>query len=74
MAFEDIQAELALLVDKLADHPQDTQELETVLRTKLAELKAFGLPLPDDLVALEAALDRALTEQAEDEPPATDPL
>lgn len=56
MTFEDIQAEIAVLIAHLGDAPHDRHETELVLHEKLARLKAFGMPLPQDLVDLEAAL------------------
>jgi hypothetical protein len=42
------------------EQPQDVQELEILLREKLNEFRALGLPVPQDLADLEAALDAAL--------------
>jgi hypothetical protein len=60
MAFEDIQAEIASLINRMNEQPQDVQELEILLREKLNEFRALGLPVPQDLADLEAALDAAL--------------
>jgi hypothetical protein len=57
MAFEQLKAEIAMLVQQLEDEPEDVHELHARIRQKLAELKATGQPLPDDLVALERRLD-----------------
>ena len=62
--FEEIKAEIATLLAQLAEHPHDHRELEVMLREKLSELKAFGMPLPDDLVELETALVRRLSADA----------
>lgn len=59
MAFEDIQAEIASLINRMNEQPQDVQELEILLREKLNEFRALGLPVPQDLADLEAALDKA---------------
>ena len=64
MSFEIIKAEITSLLARLADQPHDSQELEIMLRKKLDELRAFGMPPPDDLVELEAAIDRQLTSEA----------
>ena len=58
MAFEDLKAELALLLNQMEDQPDDPHELYLQIREKLNELKAFGLPLPDDLVRVEKELER----------------
>ena len=64
MAFEDTMAEITALLVQIADQPHDRQELQIMLRGKLAELSAFDMPLPDDLVELEVALDRELSAEA----------
>ena len=56
MAFENIKAELGLLLTLLQNEPEDKHELYLQVMEKLNELKAFGMPLPQDLVDLEAAL------------------
>ena len=57
MAFESAKAEIALLMGALKDAPQDKHELYLEIMQKLNELKAYGMPLPDDLVALERQLE-----------------
>ncbi|KXF78968.1 hypothetical protein ATN84_04225 [Paramesorhizobium deserti] len=57
MAFEEIKAEIALLFREMANQPQDAHEIRETLREKLNELKAYGMPLPDDLAALEKQLE-----------------
>jgi hypothetical protein len=58
MAFEQLRAEIERLVQQMEEEPQDIHELHARIRGKLNELKATGMPLPDDLVALERRLDR----------------
>ena len=60
MAFEDIQAELGLLLTQLENErrPDDRHEIYLVIMRKLNELKAYGMPLPQDLVDLERNLER----------------
>ncbi|MBL4757121.1 MAG: hypothetical protein JKY32_05630 [Rhizobiales bacterium] len=57
MSFEDIQAEIALLINEMDTQPHDLHELQLQIHQKLSEMKAFGMPLPADLVALEKDLD-----------------
>jgi hypothetical protein len=57
MAFEHIKAEIALLLERMHEQPEDRHELHLQIRQKLSELKAYGMPLPADLVDLERALD-----------------
>ena len=67
MAFERIKAEIDLLLAALQDAPHDRFELYQEITQKLNELKAYGMPLPDDLVALEQRLERELTAQQREE-------
>lgn len=67
MAFEDIQAEIANLLNLMEDHPKGKREVLEQIREKLNELKAFGLPLPEDLVILEEELERDLMTGEESE-------
>jgi len=68
MAFEDYEAELGILLGQLNEGTGDRQELYETLREKLNEMRAFGMPIPEDLVTLEKELasqlfgDEAATE------------
>ncbi|MET3645830.1 hypothetical protein [Phyllobacterium ifriqiyense] len=57
MAFEDVKARIALLVEEMVKRPADAHEIHETLREHLNELRAMGMPLPDDLVALERKLE-----------------
>jgi hypothetical protein len=57
MAFEQLRAEIAMLLQQMDNEPEDIHELHARIRSKLNEIKAMGMPLPDDLVALERRLD-----------------
>lgn len=57
MSFEDIQAEISLLMTQMENQPEDLHELYERVREKLNEMKAFGMPLPADLVELEEKLE-----------------
>jgi hypothetical protein len=57
MAFENIQAELGLLLTRMQNEPADRHELYLQVMQKLNELKAYGMPLPADLVQLERRLE-----------------
>jgi hypothetical protein len=58
MAFEDLKAELALLINQMENQPADRHELYLQVREKLNEMRAFGMPLPDDLVRMEKDLEK----------------
>lgn len=57
MAFDELKAELALLLNQMENQPTDRHELYLQIREKLNEMRAFGMPLPDDLVRLEKDLE-----------------
>ena len=57
MAFDDLKAELALLINQMENQPEDRHELYLQVREKLNEMRAFGMPLPQDLVELERELE-----------------
>ena len=57
MAFENIKTEIGLLLTQMQNEPEDRHELYLQIVQKLNELKAFGMPLPDDLVRLERNLE-----------------
>ncbi|WP_353643499.1 hypothetical protein [Mesorhizobium sp. WSM2239] len=60
MALEQIKAQISLLLEGMVNQPADDHEVREQLREKLNELRAMGMPLPDDLVALEKSLDEGL--------------
>jgi hypothetical protein len=72
MAFDDLEAELALLVNQMTDPPEDLHELYLRIADKLNEYKALGLPLPEDFVRIEKELEAyfAETERAAKPPKA----
>lgn len=56
MAFEAIKAEIRALLEQSIDEPEDLHELHEQLLERLNQMRATGMPLPDDLVALEREL------------------
>jgi len=66
MAFESIKAELDLLLAAMINQPEDAREIREQVHEKLNELRAMGMPLPADLVALESKLDRAEDDDSDD--------
>jgi hypothetical protein len=60
MAFENTKAEIDTLLAALQDAPHDRFELYLTIMQKLNELKAYGMPLPADLVELESRLEREI--------------
>jgi hypothetical protein len=57
MAFDDLEAELALLINQMDNPPENPHDLYLRIMEKLNEFKALGLPLPDDLVRVERELE-----------------
>jgi hypothetical protein len=68
MAFENVQAEIGILMTRMQNEPQDRHELYLQLMEKLNEIKAFGMPLPQDLVDLEKALEDEFAAEQRGEP------
>jgi hypothetical protein len=66
MAFEDKEAELGLLLTSMQDEPEDRHEIYQLIRQKLNELKAFGMPLPADLVQFERDLEAEFAADMQD--------
>ena len=57
MSFENLTAELSLLVDEMEGDQVDHHEIYLRIREKLGELKAMAMSLPEDLVRLERSLE-----------------
>ncbi|SFP15558.1 hypothetical protein SAMN03159463_03707 [Mesorhizobium sp. NFR06] len=57
MALESLKAQIDLLLQEMVNQPEDEHEIQEQLREKFRQLRAMGLPLPADLVALEKQLD-----------------
>ena len=55
MALEALEAQINLLT-AVEENPEDMHELHELIRQKLSQIRALGLPLPDDLVELERRL------------------
>ena len=66
MAFEDKEAELGLLLTQMQNEPEDWHELYEQIRLKLNEMKAYGMPLPPDLVQFEHDLEAEFAAEKED--------
>ena len=56
MALEELKAQIALLMEEMINQPQDQHEIQEQLREKLSEMRAMGMPIPEDLADLEAEL------------------
>jgi hypothetical protein len=66
MSFEDKEAELGLLLTRMQNEPDDLHEVYEQIRLKLNELKAYGMPLPQDLVQFEHDLEAEFAAEKSD--------
>lgn len=57
MDISEMEAELNLLLNEMQNQPEDRHELYLQLREKLAEIRAMGMPVPEDLIQLEKDLE-----------------
>jgi hypothetical protein len=57
MAFDQIKLEIAQLLTDMQNLPEDKHEIYLTVREKLNQMKATGMPLPEDLVKLETELE-----------------
>ena len=57
MAFDQLKMQISLLLSEMQNEPEDRHEIYLQLHEKLNEMKAFGMPLPEDLVKLEQDLE-----------------
>jgi hypothetical protein len=56
MAFEAIKTQIRTLLEGSIEEPEDAHEMHLQLLAKLNEMRATGMPLPQDLVELEKRL------------------
>jgi len=57
MDLDELEAAISLLVTQMENQPEDRHEFYLQIREKLNEMRAFGMPLPSDLVKLEKELE-----------------
>jgi hypothetical protein len=61
MSFEKLKTDISFLLTAMQNEPEDAHEIYLQIQEKLNELKAFGMPLPADLVKLEQELEAEFT-------------
>jgi hypothetical protein len=66
MAFDDLKMKISLLLTEMQNEPEDRHEIYLQLKEKLNELKAVGMPLPDDLVRMEQELEEEFSSEQSD--------
>lgn len=57
MALDELEAQINLLLTSIEENPEDIHEIHQLIRQKLAQMRALGLPMPADLVELEQKLE-----------------
>jgi len=64
MDFDDLKMEISLLLSKMEHQPEDRHELHMLIQEKIAEMRAMGMPIPEDLRRFEEELEQAEDEEA----------
>lgn len=57
MAWEELEAEANILMNEIDEGAANRHALYLRLRETLLQMRAFGMPLPDDLVRVERELE-----------------
>ncbi len=68
MAFESLTTRLNLMFEQMENQPEDKHQLLEQIHRELETMRAEGLPLPDDLVALETRLNEEFAQIAKKKP------
>ncbi len=63
MAFDTLMAEISLLLTEMENQPEDRHELWMQLVEKISEIRAMGMPVPDDLLKMEKQLEKEFTSE-----------
>ena len=64
MAFEELKAQISLLINQINNQPEDVHELYELVHSKLNELRATGQSLPADLAKFEAQMSESFPRRA----------
>lgn len=70
MAFESFTTRLNMLFAEMENTPEDKHQLLEQIHRELETMRAEGLPLPDDLVALETRLNEEFEKTGQTRPKA----
>jgi hypothetical protein len=62
MRLDEVEAELSLLFTRMQNEPEDRHELYLQIRERMNAMKAFGMPIPKDLLDFETALEAEFAE------------
>jgi len=63
---QELEAAVALLIEEMEGDQGDAHEIYLRLRQLLDQMRATGMPLPDDLVKLEKDLSAEFSAEAKD--------
>lgn len=63
MDSKDLEAEMSLLLDEMEGEQGDRHEIYLRVRQLLSNLRAVGMPAPDDLLRLERELEASFKEE-----------
>jgi len=63
MALDDLDTEIAYLIDVMEGEQGDLREIEFKLQQLLSTFRAEGLPVPETLQNLERDLDKLLSDK-----------
>ncbi len=67
MTFDEVTAEIGLLLSRMQKEPEDRHEIYQTLKERLNEMRAYGMPLPQDLLDLEQGLEAEFASEAGDQ-------
>ena len=56
MTLDELKVEISILLNQFDERPEDAHELYVQLHEKIRELRAFGMPVPEDLARFEKSL------------------
>ena len=58
MAFETLKAEILMLWNDMESQTKDRREVAFQIQEKIGELRAMGMPVPQDLLEVEQAIEQ----------------
>lgn len=67
MDIDALKAEISLLLTQMENQPQNSRELHEQMREKINEMRAFGMPIPEDFLQFEKKLEEDLLSDTKEE-------
>ena len=68
MAFESLTTRINMMFEQMENQPEDKHQLLEQIHRELETMRAEGLPLPEDLVALETRLNEEFEKAGQQKP------